>query len=134
MITIHDATATTFEATGLGVLDLEIINPEVSEELNQSFTLSFDYPATGTYAEHMKLENIVACTVPYTQVRQAFRISTVEVDLKGILHIEAAHLFFDLAGSVIGDLDMVSSFGTARPRSAGSTPATPLTGRAASGW
>lgn len=106
MITIHDATATSFEATGLGVLDLEIINPEVCEELNQSFTLSFDYPATGTYAEHMKLENIVACSVPYIQARQAFRISAVEVDLKGILHVEAAHLFFDLAGSVIADYYM----------------------------
>ena len=64
MITVHDRTATTFTATGLGVLDREIINPIVVEELGGEFSLTFTYPADDPSATHLVVENIVAAPVP----------------------------------------------------------------------
>lgn len=65
MITLHDVSAASrFDATGIGVLDNQIISPVVTEELNASFALSFDYPAWGEYAEQLMVGGIVACPVP----------------------------------------------------------------------
>ncbi|MDT3768156.1 phage tail spike protein [Gleimia hominis] len=108
MITVHDRTATSFTATGLGVLDREIINPVVVEELGGEFSLNFTYPADGPVANHLTLENIVACPVPELQLRQGFRISEVVTTLDGLLEVTAFHVFYDLAANLIADTYVVN--------------------------
>lgn len=108
MITVHDRTATTFTATGLGVLDREIINPIVTEELGGEFSLTFTYPADGPAATHIVLENIVAAPVPRLEQRQGFRISEVVTTLDGMLEVTAFHVFYDLAANLIADTYVVN--------------------------
>ncbi|CRH60376.1 Phage-related protein [Chlamydia trachomatis] len=108
MITVHDRTATTFTATGLGVLDREIINPIVVEELGGEFSLTFAYPADGPSATHLVVENIVAAPVPGLEQRQGFRISEVVTTLDGMFEVTAFHVFYDLAANLIADTYVVN--------------------------
>lgn len=108
MITLHDAAATRFDATGLGVLDGQIISPVVTEELNASFTLAFDYPAWGEYAEYLVVGGIVACPVPWAEQKQAFRITAIDTSIDQVLHVEANHVFFDLSHNLIADTFVVN--------------------------
>ncbi|MCV0012636.1 peptidase [Mobiluncus mulieris] len=108
MITVHDRTATTFTATGLGVLDREIINPIVVEELGGEFSLTFTYPADDPSATHLVVENIVAAPVPGLEQRQGFRISEVVTTLDGFLEVSAFHVFYDLAANLIADTYVVN--------------------------
>lgn len=108
MITVHDRTTTTFTATGLGVLDREIINPIVVEELGGEFSLTFTYPADGPAATHLVLENIVAAPVPGLEQRQGFRISEVVTTLDGLLEVSAFHVFYDLAANLIADTYVIN--------------------------
>ncbi len=113
MITLHDAAATRFDATGLGVLDGQIISPVVTEELNASFTLAFDYPAWGEYAEYLVVGQIVACPVPWAEQKQAFRITAIDTSIDQVLHVEANHVFFDLSHNLIADTFVVNKTPTA---------------------
>lgn len=108
MITLHDSAATRFDATGLGVLDNHIISPVVVEELNAAFGLSFDYPAWGEYAEQLMVGQIVACPVPWSDQKQAFRITAIDTSIDQVLHVEANHVFVDLAHNLIADTFMVN--------------------------
>lgn len=112
MITVHDRTATTFTATGLGVLDREIINPIVVEELGGEFSLTFAYPADGPAVQHLVLENIVAAPVPSLEQRQGFRISEVVTTLDGMFEVTAFHVFYDLAANLIADTYVVNKTAT----------------------
>lgn len=108
MITLHDSSATRFDATGIGVLDNQVMNPVVAEELNASFTLAFDYPAWGEYAEYLVVGGIVACLVPWAEQKQAFRITAIDTSIDQVLHVEAVHVFFDLAHNLIADTFIVN--------------------------
>lgn len=108
MISVHERVAQTFTATGLAVLNREIIDPVVAEELNGGFTLTFNYPADGPAAQHLVLENIVATPAPGIQSRQGFRITEVTTTLDGLLEITAHHVFYDLAANLIADTYVVN--------------------------
>lgn len=108
MISVHNRAAQTFTATGLAVLDREIIDPVATEELNGGFTLRFNYPADGPAAQHLVLENIVATPAPGIQSRQGFRITEITTTLDGLLEITAHHVFYDLAANLIADTYVVN--------------------------
>ncbi|MGK0541691.1 phage tail spike protein [Propionimicrobium lymphophilum] len=108
MISVHNRAAQTFTATGLAVLDREIIDPVVAEELNGGFTLRFNYPADGPAAQYLVLENIVATPAPGIQSRQGFRITEVTTTLDGLLEITAHHVFYDLAANLVADTYVVN--------------------------
>ncbi|NMW84027.1 peptidase [Mobiluncus curtisii] len=108
MISVHNRAAQTFTATGLAVLDREIIDPVVSEELGSHFMLSFSYPADGSAAKHLRLENIVATPVPGVEDRQGFRIAEVVTTLGGILEVTAHHVFYDLSANLVSDTYVVN--------------------------
>lgn len=108
MISIHNRAAKTFTATGLAVLDREIIDPVVAEELSGRFTLTFSYPVDGPAALHLVLENIVAAPVPGMGTRQGFRIAEVVTTLDGLLEVTAHHVFYDLAANLIADTYVVN--------------------------
>lgn len=108
MISVHNRDAVVFSANGLGVLDGEVIDPVVSEELNGGFSLSFTYPADAPLAEHLVVENIVACPVPGIDARQGFRISEVVTRLDGLVEVTCFHMFYDLAANLIADTYVVN--------------------------
>ncbi|MDK6906896.1 phage tail spike protein [Actinotignum timonense] len=108
MISVHNRAAQTFTATGLAVLDREIIVPVVAEELNGCFTLRFNYPADGPAAQYLVLENIVAAPAPDADARQGFRITEITTTLDGLLEITAHHVFYDLAANLIADTFVVN--------------------------
>ena len=108
MISVHNRVAKTFTTNGLAVLDREIIDPVVSEELGSHFMLSFSYPADGSAAKHLRLENIVAAPVAGVEDRQGFRITEVVTTLGGMLEVTAHHVFYDLAANLIADTYVVN--------------------------
>ena len=108
MISVHNRVAKTFTTNGLAVLDREIIDPVVSEELGSHFMLSFSYPADGSAAKHLRLENIVAAPVAGVEDRQGFRITEVAATLDGMLEVTAHHVFYDLAANLIADTYVVN--------------------------
>ncbi len=108
MLTVHAPTATTFTATGEGVLDPELINARVVEELGGAYQLTVTYPADGPLASQLAVEAIIAAPVPGTTTRQGFRIHEVTTSLDGLLEVTAFHLFYDLAGNFIADTFVVN--------------------------
>lgn len=108
MLTVHAPTATTFTATGEGVLDPELIDARVIEELGGAYQLTIVYPADGPLASQLAVEAIIAAPVPGTTIRQGFRIHEVTTSLDGLLEVTAFHLFYDLAGNFIADTFVVN--------------------------
>lgn len=108
MLTVHAPTATTFTATGEGVLDPELIDARVIEELGGAYQLTVTYPADGPLASKLAVEAIIAAPVPGTTIRQGFRIHEVTTSLDGLLEVTAFHLFYDLAGNFIADTFVVN--------------------------
>lgn len=109
MLTVHDPTATTFTATGRGVLDPEVIEAKVREELGGAYTLTITYPADGPLASLLVVETIIAAPVPGFSARQGFRIREVTTSLDGLLEVSAFHVFYDLAGNFIADTYVVNN-------------------------
>lgn len=108
MLTVHAPTATTFTATGEGVLDHDLIDARVVEELGGAYQLTVTYPADGPLASKLVVEAIIAAPVPGTTIRQGFRIHEVTTSLDGLLEVTAFHLFYDLAGNFIADTFVVN--------------------------
>ncbi|MFR9715011.1 phage tail spike protein, partial [Corynebacterium striatum] len=108
MLTVHAPTATTFTATGEGVLDPDLIDARVVEELGGAYQLTIVYPADGPLASQLAVEAIIAAPVPGTTIRQGFRIHEVTTSLDGLLEVTAFHLFYDLAGNFIADTFVVN--------------------------
>ncbi|MEH1545891.1 phage tail spike protein [Cutibacterium avidum] len=108
MLTVHASTATTFTATGEGVLDPELIDARVVEELGGAYQLTVTYPADGPLASKLVVEAIIAAPGPGTTIRQGFRIHEVTTSLDGLLEVTAFHLFYDLAGNFIADTFVVN--------------------------
>ncbi|CAM2959383.1 phage tail spike protein [Corynebacterium jeikeium] len=108
MLTVHASTATTFTATGEGVLDPELIDARVVEELGGAYQLTVTYPADGPLASKLVVEAIIAAPVPGTTIRQGFRIHEVTTSLDRLLEVTAFHLFYDLAGNFIADTFVVN--------------------------
>lgn len=107
MLTVHAPTATTFTATGRGVLDPEVIEAKVREELGGAYQLTLTYPADGPLASLLVVEAIIAAPVPGFSARQGFRIREVTTSLDGLLEVSAFHVFYDLAGNFIADTYVV---------------------------
>ncbi|MFS0483204.1 phage tail spike protein [Corynebacterium striatum] len=108
MLTVHAPTATTFTATGEGVLDPDLIDARVVEELGGAYQLTIVYPADGPLASQLAVEAIIAAPVPGTTIRQGFRIHEVTTSLDGLLEVTAFHLFYDLSGNFIADTFVVN--------------------------
>lgn len=64
LITVHDKSETVFTANGYGSLNPEIINPQVTETTGADYALTFNYPADGTLAARLLLEEHCCRTHP----------------------------------------------------------------------
>lgn len=108
MITVHSAESAYFTTSGYGFLDPFIMDAVITEVINADYQLTFTYPAEANLAQYLVPGNLVAAPVPATTVRQAFRITTVETCLGGLLRITALHISFDLAKVLIADTNIIN--------------------------
>lgn len=90
-----------FNSFGIGVLS-DTITCYVEEERNGQYELEMTYPATGAYADQIKLKRIITAKPNYTDFAQPFRIYYISRPLNGILTIKARHLCYDLCGFIAG--------------------------------
>lgn len=108
MISLHAPESTTFMHHGYGLLDPHILNPVVSEEIGGQYQLEFTYPADAALAENILPGALVAVPSPVNTARQAFRITTIDQTLTGLLRVVALHISFDLARVVVADTNIVN--------------------------
>ncbi|MGV9196418.1 phage tail spike protein [Arcanobacterium canis] len=108
MISLHAPETTTFTHHGHGLLDPHILSPVVTEEIGGQYQLEFTYPADAPLAEYILPGALVAVPSPVNTARQAFRITTIDQTLTGLLRVTALHLSFDLARVVVADTNIVN--------------------------
>ena len=96
MLSLYGKNETNFNSLGLGVLKDFISNPIITEELNASYILEFEYAKGGYLSEQLLEENIIKAK------GQLFRIWQVQKDMRSI-KILARHIFFDLSKNFIED-------------------------------
>lgn len=108
LISLHTPETTTFTHHGYGLLDPHILDPIVSEEIGGQYQLEFSYPADAPLANLMQPGALVAVPSPVNTARQAFRITTIDQTLTGLLRVVALHISFDLARVVVADTNIVN--------------------------
>ena len=96
MITIYNSNETDFSSLGLGVLRDFTSDPIITEQLNSSYTLEFNYSKDGYLSDKIIEENIVKAK------GQLFRIWQVKKDMQ-VIKVLAKHIFFDLSKNFILD-------------------------------
>lgn len=97
MLTIYNSTTTSFSTLGLGVLKDFISDPLITEILNGSYTLEFEYSKNGFLSESLIEGNIIKAN------NQLFRICNIKKDMRKI-SILAKHIFFDLSNNFLEDV------------------------------
>lgn len=97
MLVIYESTATTFDTLGLGVLRDVKSDPLITEELNGTYTLEFEYAMKGFLSEKLVEGNIIKAK------NQAFRIWNIKKNIETI-KILAKHIFFDLSKNFVDDV------------------------------
>lgn len=97
MLVVYESTATSFDTLGLGVLRDIKSDPLITEELNGSYTLEFEYSMKGFLSEKLIEGNIIKAN------NQAFRIWNIKKDIETI-KVLAKHIFFDLSKNFLDDV------------------------------
>lgn len=97
MLVLYDSKTILFDTLGLGVLKDIKSDPIITEELNGSYTLEFEYAVKGYLSDKLIEGNIVKAN------SQAFRIWNVVKSISTI-KILAKHIFFDLSKNFIDDV------------------------------
>ena len=97
MIILHEANTTNFTTLGIGSLP-DYSNAIVTEELNGTYEVVFDYPVDGLRYKEIKNRRIVVCKPnPYSDP-QPFRIYSITKPINKIVTVNAAHISYDLCG------------------------------------
>lgn len=97
MLALYSSTATSFSNLGKGVLKDFISDPIITEELNGSYILEFEYAKGGYLAEEIVEGAIIRAN------EQPFRIWNIKKDMNKIV-ILAKHIFFDLSTNFLEDV------------------------------
>lgn len=95
---IYDKNTTEFNNNGYGILTDSIV-ANVTEMLNDEYSLLIEYPVKGNLAEYLLEENIIKAEVGNGNL-QLFRIKQVEKTLTRI-NVYALHIFYDLLDNYI---------------------------------
>lgn len=90
MLVLYSKETISFSSLGIGVLKDLMSSPIITEELNGSYILEFQYSKNGYLSEHIIEQNIIKAN------NQAFRIWNVKKDLTSIT-VLAKHIVFDLS-------------------------------------
>jgi len=92
IIRLYDKNERAFNTNGIGILN-DALTCTVSEELDNSLTLTLDYPVGGRYASHIKSGNIItAYPNPFSAQAEPFVITTVTSPISGRLTVNARHI------------------------------------------
>ncbi|WP_413525885.1 phage tail spike protein [Latilactobacillus curvatus] len=110
MIRLFDKDETNFDSNGLGVLDSEIKENVVEEKMNGIYNFDFAYLSKGKHANQLEGDMIIK--VPTPDGDQLFRVYKVTKNI-GFLEVNCYHIFYDLAGNFIEDINIVSQSGQA---------------------
>lgn len=97
MITLYEASETSFMTNGLGNLP-DALSAVVTEEKNGGFELEMEYPVTGKrYGELMLRRILLAKSTPFSKP-QPFRIYAITKPINGVVTVNAQHISYDLSG------------------------------------
>ncbi|MGU9987990.1 phage tail spike protein, partial [Latilactobacillus curvatus] len=110
MIRLFDKDETNFDSNGLGVLDSEIKENVVEEKMNGIYNFDFAYLSKGEHASQLEGDMIIKAPTPDGD--QLFRVYKVTKNI-GFLEVNCYHIFYDLAGNFIEDINIVSQSGQA---------------------
>ena len=95
MILLFEENERSFSTIGLGVLK-DALSCVVREKLNDEFSLSMEYPITGSNFDKIKNDRIICVKPnPYSEP-QAFRIYNVTKAINGRVIVDANHISYDL--------------------------------------
>lgn len=95
---IYDKNTTEFNNNGYGILTDSIV-ANVTEMLNDEYSLMIEYPVKGNLAEYLLEENIIKAEVGNGNL-QLFRIKQVEKTITRI-KVYALHIFYDLLDNLV---------------------------------
>lgn len=95
--TIHGFDGNDLDTQGYGALS-DAITCEVTEELNNGFTLEMKYPLHGIHNEYLIPSNIIVAKPSHNQSAQAFRINQVKRSFSNSIVVYANHISYDLSG------------------------------------
>lgn len=95
---IYDKNTTEFNNNGYGILSDAVV-ANVTEMLNDEYSLLIEYPVKGNLAEYLVEENIIKAEVG-TGNLQLFRIKQVEKTITRI-KVYAFHIFYDLLDNFV---------------------------------
>ncbi|WHQ77613.1 phage tail spike protein (plasmid) [Latilactobacillus curvatus] len=110
MIRLFKKDETNFDSNGLGVLDPAIKENVVEEKMNGIYNFDFAYLSKGKHASQLEGDMIIK--VPTPDGDQLFRVYKVTKNI-GFLEVNCYHIFYDLAGNFIEDINIVSQSGQA---------------------
>lgn len=108
MIRLYAENETNFDNNGLAVLDADIKENTVEEKMNGIYEFDFAYLSSGKYANLLDGDMIVKAPTP--DGNQLFRIIKVTKNI-GYLEVNCYHIFYDLAGNFIEDINIVGQNG-----------------------
>lgn len=94
-IRLFEATATSFDTQGLGVINP--ISCIVTEELNGQYELEMGVPITDRHYNDIAVQRIVVCKSNPYEPAEPFRIYQVSRPIGGVCTVNAAHLSYDLS-------------------------------------
>lgn len=95
---IYDKNTTEFNNNGYGILKDAIV-ANVTEALNDEYSLMIEYPVKGNLAQYLLEENIIKAEVGNGNL-QLFRIKQVEKTITRI-KVYALHIFYDLLDNLV---------------------------------
>ena len=110
MIRLFKKDETNFDSNGLGVLDPAIKENVVEEKMNGIYNFDFAYLSKGKHASQLEGDMIIKAPTPDGD--QLFRVYKVTKNI-GFLEVNCYHIFYDLAGNFIEDINIVSQSGQA---------------------
>lgn len=79
----------------------DAISCKVTEERNGEFYLEMTYPMFGQNASNINVGNIIGVNTSPTSGSDAFRISTIEKTLDGMMSVTACHICYDLGNVIV---------------------------------
>ena len=108
MITLFKKNETNFETNGLGSLDNNILNPEISWKDNGAFTLEFKYPLFAKHGFEIENSSIIRANDP--EGSNLFFVYKITPSM-GYVTVLCYQISYKLAFNSINDTNIVNKSG-----------------------
>ena len=97
---LYESTETEFTGNGIGVLS-DTISCKVTEERNGIFELVMQYPMNGIHYEDIRHSQILKVKLYARPNAQLFRIYSISKPINGVVTIDAEHVSYQLAYTIM---------------------------------